>query len=108
MSTFKPLPLNQAYLVQINGGAWRAFSTNLKAASHVAKNLINGRRAQVSFHRLNDPKAIQFAFTKEVENAMQGFGDIRFLTAIDGHPDTTSYSIRGCVIVASASQSATA
>jgi hypothetical protein len=93
MSTSKALPLNRAYLVQINGGKWRAFTTNTKAASHVAKNLVNGRRAQVSFHRLNDPKAIQFAFTKEVESLMRGFGDVRFLIAIDGHPNMTSYSI---------------
>jgi hypothetical protein len=93
MSTFKPLPLNRAYLVQINGGEWRAFSTNAKAASHVAKHLINGRRAQVSFHRLNDPKSLQFAFTKEVEGLVRGFGDISNFNAIDGHPNTTSYSI---------------
>jgi hypothetical protein len=93
MSTFKALPFNRAYLVQINGGEWRAFTTNTKAASHVAKNLVNGRRAQVSFHRLNDPRTIQFAFTKEVESLMRSFGDMRSLTAIDGDPNMTSYKI---------------
>jgi CspA family cold shock protein len=48
----EPLTPSRACLAQINGGGWRAFSTSGKAALHVAKNLINGRRAQVNFPRL--------------------------------------------------------
>jgi hypothetical protein len=92
MIPYKPITPSRGCLVQINGGGWRAFSTNAKAALHVAKSLINGRSAQVSFHRPDDRTNEQFAFTKEVENLMRDFGDGRFLTAIDGQAATTSYS----------------
>ena len=93
MLPYEPLTPSQACLVQINGGGWRAFSTSGKAALHVAKNLINGRRAQVSFPRLTDTSNEQFAFTKEVENLMRGFGDARFITTTDGQSATASYSV---------------
>jgi hypothetical protein len=38
------------------------FQHSCKASLHVAKNLINGRRAQVSFHRLTDTSSERFAF----------------------------------------------
>jgi hypothetical protein len=93
MLPYKPLTPSRGCLVQINGGGWRTFSTSTKAALHVAKSLINGRRAQVSFHPLNDTRNEQFAFTKEVENLMRGFGDVRFVTTTDGQSATASYSV---------------
>jgi hypothetical protein len=79
-------------LVQVNGGGWKPFNTSAKAALHVAKNLINGRRAQVSFRPLNDTSNEQIAFAKEVESVMRGFGDARFVTTSNGLSATTYYS----------------
>ena len=89
----KSLMTSHGCLVQINGGGWRTFNTSTKAASHVAKNLINGRRAQVCFDRTNDAKNVQFAFTKEVESVMKHFGDSRSISAVDGLSTTTFYSV---------------
>ena len=89
----KSLMMSQGCLVQINGGGWRAFNTNAKAALHVAKNLINGRRAQVCFERTSDAKNVQFAFTKEVETVMKQFGDPRLISAVGGLSATTFYSV---------------
>ena len=93
MLPYEPATPSRGCLVQINGGGWRPFNTTAKAALHVARNLINGRRAQVSFRSPNDARNEQFAFTKEVEQFMRDFGDPRFVTTTDGQSATTFYSV---------------